>query len=222
MTFTEIQTEVMNRLNLSSPQAQTRVGSYINQRYRRLTSSLGLNTTRRDTVSANTTGAIETLSFALEKLEVVYMLVDAQRRVLRELPYEEWRRKVVEAEQEGVPREYTVTESAPSAVTIGLYPVPDAVYAITADGLSNASTLSGSNVPNFPTDFHDILILGAMSDELFKMEKYPLAKDFQDQFESRLSDLRMFIAKSAMISNPESINPSGIESLTWTRFRRSS
>ena len=222
MTFTEIQNEVASRLNLTSTPALTRIGTYINQRYRRLTSSLGLNTTRRETKSANTTDGVNTLSFSLEKIELVYILTAGSRRMLDEIPYEEFRRKNVERQLSGVPREYTIIEVGPSTTTIGLYPTPEGVIAITADGLDSLTTLSGSDVPAFPADFHDILVLGAMSDELFKMEKHPLAKDFQDQYEMRLSDLRMFLAKSALFGPAEVQNPGGIPSMTWTRYRRSS
>ena len=222
MTFTEIQNEAANRLNLTSAPALVRLGSYINQRYRRLTSSLGLSTSRRETKTVNTVGGTAAMSFALEKIELVYILADGSRRMLNEIPFEEYRRKQVEHELSGTPKEYTIVEVTASATTIGLYPTPDAVIAIYADGLDNASTLSGSDVPNFPADFHDILVLGAMSDELFKMEKYPLAKDFQMQYEERASDLRLFLAKSAFFSAAESTNPGGIPSMTWTRYRRSS
>jgi hypothetical protein len=222
MTFTEIRTEAMSRLNLSSADAQTRIGSYINQRYRRLTSSLGLSTSRRTTVTENTVAGTDTLTFDLEKLELVYILESGRRRVLKEIPYEDFRTKVVDHALSGIPDEYTVTEVSSNSTTVGLYPNPSAIIAILADGLDNAATLSGSDVPNFPADFHDILILGAMADELFKMEKHPLAKDFQMQFEQRVSDLRMFLAKSAFLSPTETTNPGGIPSMTWTRYRRSS
>jgi len=220
MTFTELQTEAANRLNLTSTEALTRLGSYINQRYRRLTSSLGLNTSRRTTKNVNTVAGTATITFSLEKIELLYILVNGKRRVIFEIPYEEYRNKIVTADSDGTPREYAVVTSGAATTVVTLYPTPDAIIAIYADGLDNASTLSGSNVPAFPADFHDALVLGAMADELFKMEKYPLAKDFQQQFEGRVSDLRLFLAKSALISTADADFP-GSGMITVIRRHRS-
>lgn len=222
MTFTDIQTEASNRLNITSAEGLSRIGSYINQRYRRLTSSLGLNTTRRATQSINTVAGTATITFtSLEKIELVYITTNGRERIIREMPYEEFRRRNVEEERSGIPTEYAVTAVTSNSVTIGLYPTPNAIISITADGLNNASTLSGSDVPAFPADFHDALVLGAMSDEFFKMEKYALAKDFELQFKSRESDLRMFLAKSAFISMAEAEYPGG-GLITVVRRHRSS
>lgn len=219
MTFTELRTEVMNRLNLSSSDASTRIGSYINQRYRRLTSSLGLNTSRRTTTTVPTVDGTATVSVSLEKVELVYITASGSRRVLREIQYEDWKLKNIESQREGVPTEYAITAQGASTITLGLYPTPNAVITLSVDGLANASTLSGSDVPAFPADFHDALILGAMSDELFKMEKHPLAKDFQRQYEERVSDLRLFLAKSALLSMAETDYPGGIVTVVQ-RHRR--
>jgi hypothetical protein len=216
LTFTELVTEAANRLNLSSTDATTRLGSYINQRYRRLTSSIGLNTSRRGTApSVNTVAGTETVSFALEKIEVVYVLASGSRRVLDEVSYDQLRIRNTELNPSGTPTEYAIKTSGVSSVTVALSPVPSAIITLYADGLLNASTLSGTNIPDFPADYHDALILGAISDELFKMEKYALAKDFQKQYEDRVADLQMFLAKSAYLSMTQ-----GDSSRDMISFRR--
>lgn len=219
MTLLELKTEAANRLNLSSSDALSRLGSYINQRYRRLTSSLGLSTARQTTASTNTVIGTDTVTFALEKLGVVYITVAGKRRVLNEIPYEEFRIASVEHPKSATPDRYAVKSVSPASVTIALYPTPDAIIAINADGLSNATTLVDGDTPNIPTDFQDTLILGAMSDELFKMEKYQLAKDFQTQYEQRASDLRLFLAKSAYISHVDAVVSGGLVTVLRKRWQ---
>lgn len=219
MTFLELKTEAATRLNLSSAEAYTRLGSYINQRYRRLTSSLGLSTSRRSTVTVNTVAGTDTITFTLEKLELVYTVASGKRRVLGEIPYEEYLDRSVTQPLSGTPVEYAVKSITPSSVIVALYPTPDAIVAMKADGLANASTLTDSDTPNIPTDFQDALVLGAMSDELFKMEKYALAKDFQTQYEQRASDLRLFLAKSAYVSLAEADVPGGLVPVVRKRWQ---
>jgi hypothetical protein len=219
VTFLELKTEAANRLNLTSTDAYTRLGSYINQRYRRLTSSVGLSTTRHSTINVNTVAATETITIALEKVELVYNVTAGQRTMLGWLPYEEFRTRVVEDNQVGEPKQYAVKDTNPGTVVIALYPVPDDIYTIYAEGMASAATLTDSDTPNIPTDFQDALILGAMADELFKMEKYPLAQDFQRQYEMRVSDLRLFLAKSAYVSVAEADIPGGLVSVVRKRWK---
>ncbi len=84
-----------------------------------------------------------------------------------------------------------------STVTIFLDSIPATVYALHADALVNLSMLSGTMVPAFTQDFHDILIYGGMATELDKMEKYDLSAKKEKQFEQRLSELRLYQASSA-------------------------
>lgn len=201
MTFSEIQSRVASRLNLSSTDALTRLGNYINDRYVRVTSSIGLQTARRVTATTNTAAGDPRVAFTLEKIEVVYCIATGKRRVLSEVSYDEWRRMTVDTPQSGDPVCYAIEESGASTVTIVCWPEPSAVVAMKADGLENASTLSGSNVPAFPADFHDALVFGAMADEYSKLEKPKLADKFEMQFEQRVADLRFFLAKSIYAKN---------------------
>lgn len=214
MTLLELKTEAANRLNLSSTDALARLASYINQRYRRLTSSLGLNTSRRATKSVNTVSGTDSITFALAKVEIVYTTVSGKRRVLDEITYEEYRKKATESPKDGDATEYAVKSFTPSTTVLALYPNPDSVYSISADGLDTVTTLADGDTPNIPTDFQDALVLGAIADELFKMEKYALAKDFQEQYEGRASDLRLFLAKSAYLSAPDTDSPGGLYTVT--------
>lgn len=97
------------------------------------------------------------------------------------------------------PKFYAIYSTGTSTVTIQVDCVPTTTFTLYADGIANLSTISGNQSPAFPESFHDILVFGALADEYRKMEKVPLARDAEGDFERRLSDLRMFIAKSAYI-----------------------
>lgn len=200
MTFTEIVNAAAGRLNLTSAEALARLGGFVNERYRRLTSSTGLNTSRRATVSAVTTASNPRLTLGLEKLETVYVTDGGVRRVVRQITYDEWRNRTVWTPRAGDVWEYAEETTGPSSVTIVLHPTPAAAVTVSADGLANASTLSGTDVPNFPADFHDALVFGAVADELEKLERPKQANQFEGRYESRVADLRYFLAKSATLS----------------------
>lgn len=216
MTFDELVTEAASRLNLTSTESLARLGSYINMRYRRLTSSLGLSTSRRviEETEAVLAGAT-VVTFDLEKIELVY----TDTRVLDEIQYEEFRIKSVETPRSGVPTAYAVVSTTADSITLGLFPTPSDNMNIMADGIQNAATLADDDVPNFPADFHDVLVLGAMADELFKMEKYGLAKDKETDYEKRASDLRLFLAKSTYLSAAEVDAPGGFISVVRRKWR---
>jgi hypothetical protein len=85
------------------------------------------------------------------------------------------------------------------SVDITVDSVASTTYTLYADGDSTITTLSGSDKPDFPDSFHDLLVYGAMADEYRKMEKMELSKECENDYEKRLSDLRMWIAKSAYL-----------------------
>lgn len=207
MTFTEIVDAVKERLNLSSSEATARIGRNVNYRYKRLTSSVGMQPTRRATVSANTVIGSPALALPLEKLEVVYIIADGKRRVLMEVSYDEYRNGRTWVTQNGDPWVYAIESVDPTVVNIVLDPVPTTVFAIYADGLQSATTLAGTDLPQFPESFHDTLVDGAMADEYYKMDNQRLAKEFEQRFEQRAADLRYFLAKSAYLSIAQNQRP---------------
>jgi hypothetical protein len=199
VTFTDIVSAICERLNLTSIESVARVGRYVNDRYRRLTSSVGLNTSRRTTDTQNTVIGDQRVTFALEKLEIVYSVVDGKRRVLRERSYDFWRNSDTDSPSSGDSDWYAIETSGAATVTIVLGYTPTAVEAIKADGLGPATTLSGIQVPAFPADFHDALIFGGLSDEYHKLANPNQAVYFEQMYEQRVSELRYFLAKSAYL-----------------------
>lgn len=199
MTFTEIVAAVAERLNLSSTDALARIGRNVNYRYKRLTSSVGLQPTRRATVNTATVSGNPRITFSLEKLETVYITDTGRRRVLSERSYDEWRNNSTWSLRSGDPEEFAIESMDASTITIVLSPVPSAIMTVYADGLENATTLSGANVPEIPASFHDTLVDGAIADEYQKLENVKQAQEFENRYEMRASELRYHIAKSSYL-----------------------
>lgn len=197
MTFTDIQTEIADRLNLTSTAALARIGRSINERYKWMASELGFSTIQRVAVSANTVVGNRSLVFAGEKVLAVYNpLLTSPAGVLGEITMDEMRNQTAGSDPA---RQYAIQLMGASTVTIYLGSTPATIYALTADMLANLATLSGAQIPAFAEDYHNMLVYGGMATELDKMEKYDLSQKKEAQFNGRLAELRFYIAKSAYL-----------------------
>ena len=199
MTFDELVSDVMERLNLTSLDARERVGRRVNTRYRRVVSSIGLQTSQRviGTLSINPVLYPDLPELTLTDMEKVWRIrlnpPAGGIRTLQEVTYDEIDNTPTVS---GQPRSWAVKNMGPAEVTIVLDAFPTDTFNLTIEGYDRVIDLEGSQEPFFPEDFHDVLVEGVMSDELRKMEKAGLAKIAEDNFALRLSDLRLFIAKS--------------------------
>ncbi len=214
MTFTDLVNETADRLNLTSAQAYSRIGRSINERYKWMASSCGLQTMVRTTSVANTTINSAAMTFTtsatgggVEKVFGVYDPTVTPPRFLGELTFEDIEQI---SSSGGLAQNYAITRMDASSVTITLDTIATGVYSLTADCESNMATLSGLQVPAFAEDFHNILLYFAMSVELEKMEKYDLAKKQFDLSESRLGEYRLFIAKSAWLDIVQGTRAPGV------------
>lgn len=204
MTFTTIQSRVADRLNLTSAQALARIGNSINEKYREVASSIGMATVERSTATATTVGnGTRLLAFTtaatgtgVQKILSVYDAAFTPPIILDELSFDQIRNDAVETDP---PLEYAIATTTSASVTVMLSSACTTVFTLTADVLANMTDLSGSATPNFPEDFHDMLIYGVMAIELEKMEKYDMVAKQDEHFQSRLADLRYYIAKSAYL-----------------------
>lgn len=196
MTFTEIVQKVADRLNLTATTALTRIGQEVNERYRETASSVGMATTVRGTATAPTIVGNRSLVFTCTKIFSVYNAAYDPPVVLDERTFDTLRNVPAGTDPA---QQYAIQLMGASTVTIYLNSTPATIYTLTADVETNLTDLSGSQVPAFSADFHDILVHGALADELDKMEKYPLSAKQELKFQRRLSDLRLFIAKSAYL-----------------------
>lgn len=196
-------TEVGNRLNLTSQDSKVRIGQRINDRYRRVTSSIGLITSRRIMVDLelNSTTNTELPEITIENLEKVLRVTttgDGQTiRVLREAFYDDLTRIPT---ANGKPKAYAIKRMGARQVIIVVDSfTPEEDFTLHVEGYDVTDVLADDAEPYIPSDFHDILVEGAMSDEYKKLEKTDLSRDSELRYTQRLSDLRMFIAKSAYL-----------------------
>lgn len=198
MTFSELVSQAQARLNLTSTESATRIGITLNDRYKRLSSSIGLITSRRATVQATATLGVTSLVFTgIEKIINVVDRSATPYRMLEEVTVEELRGTASTTNTYAC--KYAVLTSGSSTVTILMDVSPQSAFVLYADGHANLSTLSGSQVPAFAESFHDILLHGILADEYRKMMQRGLAQDSEQMYERRLSDLRMWLAKSSYL-----------------------
>jgi hypothetical protein len=218
MTFDEIVSEVMDRLNLTSEDSRERIEKRVNSRYRRVTSSIGLQTSRRMLLDVSCDGVNDTELPEveipdLEKITRIKMTGDdGGVRLLKEKTYDEINNV---ATLDGTPQSWAVKLMDAASTTILLDGFPSTeTFTLTCEGYDRVIDMQGDQEPFFPEDFHDILVEGVMSDELRKMEKAPLAAIAEQNYALRLSDLRFFIAKSGYLDVVQGKNRPG---QTWYR-----
>jgi hypothetical protein len=216
MNFNELVQDVMSRLNLSSDEARTRVGEKINDRYRRITSSIGLVTSRRQVETLTLDPVTDTdlpnvIITGMEKVLRVVQPIGTNLRRLGIMSFDDISNMPTLRQN---PHAFAIKTMGPGEVTITLDAYPEEEFDLTVEGYDVADVLSGSLEPFLPTDFHYILVQGAMSDELMKMEKPQLASLAEAKYEGGMSDLRMFIARNAYQDIVQGINK---PSVLWYR-----
>ena len=196
-TFADIVSDVQKRMNLDSNESRERIGRSVNRRYKRVTSGIGLDLTRRTTVSALTVVGSNVVVFSgIEKIINVVDRLQPRYRVLDEVSVE-YIRSTQQTPNSIFATVYAITGMGSGSVTVELDCLPATPFTLYSDGLVTAPVLTGSQVPAFAESFHDVLFHGALEDEYRKLEKIKLAQDEKAEFEQRFSDLRMFIAKSS-------------------------
>lgn len=219
MTFLEIQDAVMNRLNLTSTDARTRIKTEINLRYREVQSSINMAATRRGTRTFTTTsGSSLTTQSGIAKVLNVFDPTYL-KNVLMEWSLNQIRQQDPPVQVVGTSTNYAVENMVNNLITLRLYPQPTVSYDLQADCLlAGIDMVDDTDEPAIPTDFHDVLVHGVLYDELMKMEKMnPLALKEEAKFEKRLSDIRYFVAKSAWLrlSQTDSFLQWTLAARTW-------
>lgn len=211
MTFNEIVTHVTDRTNLTSSEAIARVGRFVNDRYRRVTTAIGLNITRRTTVFNDATAGVDTLTFyTVEKLINVVDRSTTPYRILKEVTPDELRSR--EPFVNSFASNYAIIGVGSNFVTILMDCIPTAAFTLYADAYATAPILSGTQEPAFAESFHDVIMYGALADELGKMRKLADAQVAESMYEKRLSELRFFIAKSASLDIYQGKTKNGFKS----------
>jgi hypothetical protein len=197
MTYEELVSDVKARLSLTSPEATIRIASELNARYKQVTTAIGLTVTRRATVMGTASLGDRDLTFTgLEKVLTVSDRSSGHDRILDERLFSDLRQK---APGTGIAKAYAISRMAANSVTIFLDVEPQAAFELWADGYETAAELAGTQLPQFPESFHDVLVEGVLSDELRRQEKPSLAAMAEARFTQRLSDLKFFVAKSGWL-----------------------
>jgi hypothetical protein len=195
MTFTEIKTEIKDRLNTVSTTGDTRIGRLINRHYRRITAELGIvPQVRRTPISTTATISSQYVTFSgIEKVERVVVTLDGEAKVLPEVLYDEIAKATPTTSD---PTMYAVYDVGSGSVQIVMDCFAQTAFDIRGDGFATISDLSGSDVPAFPASFHDVLVESVLADEYAKDEKPALAKAAQANAERLTSKLRLWLASS--------------------------
>ncbi len=194
----------MNRLNLTSTDARTRIKVELNLRYREIQSGVNLSQTRRGITTFTTTSGSSTttqsgIAKVLSVFDPVYLM-----RPLREITLNTIRSLDAPSLVQGIPYEFVIQNDTHDVITLRLFPQPQVVYNLQADVILTGTDMSSdSDEPSFPDDYHDILVNGVIADELNKLEKFREAQLFEAKFEKRTSELRYFIHKSGWILGPK-------------------
>lgn len=200
MTFDEIVTEIMDRLNLTSTEAETRIGRRVNRVYRKVLGSIGVRTVsmRVFGIDADTEiGAQEVAFEGMHRITRVYDASQTPRRDLDEVSIDELRE--TDAVESDTPTKWALVSASDGSVTIMLNKIPETSFTLTADGFGTTGDLSSDDEPSFPEIYHDVLVDGVLKDEYRKLEKTQLAADSRTDHENMLSDLRMWGASQAYL-----------------------
>jgi hypothetical protein len=210
VNFQTLYTRIMARTNLTTATAQTRVQNYINERYRQIATSCGLTKVRFGQVTFPTipnqyeyqlSSTITTPAQGV--IHASTLVYPAGNRILLESTMDSLHVTDPGNLRTGYPVRWAQNKYQSTAVagvnvaTVYIWPKPDLIYTIQVDGiLTGIDLVNPTDVPVLPDDFHDILELYGIADELFKTQKTADARVFEAKAESRLKELRYFLAKS--------------------------
>lgn len=214
MTFVTLQNRILNRLNLTTTTARSRIKDFINERYRAVATSVGLvSRVRFGTVTFPTVNgqyeyqlaaAILTPNNVGDVIHAQTLTYVAGNRILLESTLDSLRVTDPGNLRTGFPVRWAQHKyqrsggvTTTNVAQVYMWPKPDAVYTIQVDGILSGVDLSNdTDVPVLPDDFHDVLELFATADELYKESHADQAKIFEQKAEARLRELRYFIEKS--------------------------
>ncbi len=218
MTFDEIVDRVASRLNLTSPVAIARIGESVNERYGRLTSSVGLSASAHVQVTGVGTPASPYVTFTgVERVDTIYIPNTNPAQHLEEVTFNEL--TFASFQSSDTPRRFAVSNIAADSVTVCLDVNVVTGIVLIALGDSTVLALSGTDIPAFPAKFHDVLVYGAMASELEHMEKYDMAKRQEDRWEEMLAQLRLYLASNAYLDIHQGKNsPDAFYGLRWSNL----
>lgn len=191
MTFTEIVAEVCENLNLTDPVAIARVGRRVNRRYRRVTTSIGMISTRRLAYSFSVTPLTRDQTITGEK--VLSIKIPTQTRPLDKITFAEMTEKMPGTDN---PTCWATMNNFSGTEVVRFDSTMNDGLDLDVEVETTGTTLSGVMEPAFPESWHDILVFGAQADEYSKKTQALAAKKNEDDYERVLADLRLHLAVS--------------------------
>lgn len=191
MTFDEIVAFIAEDLGLlGNTEAIVRIGKKVNRRYRKVTSELGMITSRR--VLLPFTAATDTPDQTITPCENVLSVTLAG--ATRPLDYVQFSEMQMIVPRTGNPTRWSKKTIGATSVVLRFDSTFDTAIDMTCEVEDVGATLSGTMVPAFPESYHDILVYGATADELSKKEKALLKKEKEQEYEAYMGKLRLHVA----------------------------
>jgi hypothetical protein len=199
MTFDQIVSLVARRLNLTSTTAITRIGESVNEAYKNLCTSMGMQQSAQTTAEATTVAGSNLLTFGpipikVQKVMSVFNPAYPKPNLLTEVDLAVLRNMIPGTDPA---QNYCIYQSYADRVTVMLDSTASAPYSLEADVIGLKATLNGADVPNFAEGYHDTLVYLGMAIEYDKQEKPDMAMKMEAKYDRRCSELRLFLAKSA-------------------------
>jgi hypothetical protein len=217
MTFDEMVARVAGRVNQTSTTALARIGENLNIRYRRVMAALGMNVFARQSFVAelepNTNEQVydDSNPIVLERIVSLYVQdsADARPRALDQLSFDEMQ---TEIPTEDVPTKWAIKRVGARSTTFLINSTIPNGQAVIIEGEETTSELSTDMEPSFPEAFHEMLVLGALADEYYKLatgnaNALSMARQFDgnakepestpNSFEGMLAQLRLKMALAA-------------------------
>src|SRR5262245_47208661 len=144
----------MDRLGLTSDEAEERVIRAVNRHHRRITASLGLVSTRRQDVSVTTVQDENEVTFTgTEKVLNVRIPASGSSKPLVEATVAQLREE--EPFVAGWPCRYAILRETATTVTVLFDKLFADEYDIVADAYTTVDDLLGASEPQIPQSFHD-------------------------------------------------------------------
>jgi hypothetical protein len=205
----------MDRLNLSSDDARTRIKNFINERVRALQTSCSLGNVRAGIVTVLTVA--DEAQVELDGVVLPRTLsIPAQNRVLTSKTLDSFRVLDPSGSTRGVPSQYAIALRAVDNTVVELLPVPDAEYGIKVDGiLSGVELVDDSDIPAFPEDFHDTIIFGVCADENTHWDKLDRFTYYENKFKERRAEARFFISRQIYLHRVQNGMSFDFSSASW-------
>jgi hypothetical protein len=196
VTFKEIQDDAMERLNLTSADARTRVKRYVNEWYRRILGRLGMSRLR-DASSTTIILADGQAEYDVSAVKIAHIFDPTNEVMLVERSLT-WMRDMdpTDSYRSNYPVAFAVRKVGATTLKVRVWPIPNQALTLRVDTSSGATALSADgDVPVLPEDYHWILSLAARVSEYEKLDddRYKIAR--QD-LEDAIRELRYHIAKS--------------------------